>query len=493
MTRRNRILIASVAWLLSGIASAFAQGAGDPLTLQGMHQWVVNDVRARGMGGTMVASGNSANALFVNPAALTHVSAIDVRFSGSFFNTVQRQSQEWVPNRLYAGLSILMEDKWAGIKDPLVFNPLDSTYAPPTSPFEQRQKPFDTFGPNWSRSTTDALPLSAALAVPFELMEMPFVAAVGGGQAIDLSHYFQNNNVLAPMLGSYRPSPLPLVKQPDTLQVQWYQHTRQRDGSIYTITPAIAFKYDNLSVGLSANIYFGSSDDLERRWDRGTLTFIYNAFKVDSILYANTWAGTSDYSGASGTVGILWEEERYKVGATLALPLTITRSYERTFTIDTASSSVSVTQSGEEKLKLPLRYSLGLVLTPTDRWTISVDYAMSGFKSSEQVNADGTVSTAWVGGNDLRLGAEYLAASWIALRGGYRQEVQPFAVAGSAIINEAVKASVTSLGFGLNVWDVMVDLAYEYYSLDYQDTWQSNINSNLTEQHRAVIGIGYQF
>jgi hypothetical protein len=142
---------------------------------------------------------------------------------------------------------------------------------------------------------------------------------------------------------------------------------------------------------------------------------------------------------------------------------------------------------------MPLRYAVGLVLTPTERWTLSFDYGMSGYAESEQVQSDGTVASSWVGANSLKIGAEFLPAPWLALRSGYRQEVQPFAVAGSAIINEPVKASVLSFGVGTLIGDLSIDLAYEYYALDYQDLWQSNINNNLTVEHRMMLGIGYRF
>jgi opacity protein-like surface antigen len=496
----DRPLLLTLA-MLGTSASMLAQGAGVPLTLQGLNQSTLGDVRGRGMGGAVLAATRSANAVFTNPALLTRIERLEVRIAGTGVATSQRQSQEWTPNRLYAGFSILMEDKWEGIKEPLVRqilpNPItflaETTWVPPASPYERLQKPYDDIGPNWSRAFTKGSPLTFAAAMPFEFMELTFVAGIGGGEAYDLTHYFQNNNVLDPMIGSFRPSPIPMVATGDTEYVRWYQHTSKRLGSVSTVNPALALKYGSLSVGVTANILFGSSDDYEFRLDRGVLNFINNAFKVDPVRYAVTHLGTSDYSGTSATLGVLWENPRYAVGLTAALPLTITRSFDRTVTIDTALVVTSRRETGEESLKLPLRVGGGVILTPTDRWTVSFDYAMTGFATSEQTAADGTTTSSWVGSENYRMGVEYLAWDFLSVRAGYRQDTQPFSVVGSAIINEPVKSSVATFGLGTEFMGVLIDAAYEYTSLKYQDMWQSNVNYNLTEHHRFMVEVGYRF
>ncbi len=492
MTRRQLWTSTLMLALLAVPMLLSAQGAGDPLTLQGLHQSTLSDVRGRGMGGAIIASTRSANAIFTNPALLTRLDALEIRVAGSGVSMTQRQSQEWVPNRLYAGFSLLMEDKWDGIKDPLVFSTVDSMWHPPTSPYERLQKPYDDLGSNWKRTSTKGIPLSIAAAMPFQFMDVTFVAGIGGAEAYDLTHYFQNNNVLSPMIGSFRPSPIPMVQTGDTALVRWYQHTRKRFGSVSTVAPSLAVKFGSLSVGVTGNILFGSSDDYEFRTDRGVLNFINNSFKVDSIRYAESRVGTSTYSGGSATLGLLWEKERFALGLTAALPMTITRSFDRTFTRDTASSITTAAEKGDESLKLPLRASVGLILTPTSRWTVSFDYAMTGFATSEQTMADGTTSSSWVGSETYRLGAEFLPWSWLAVRAGYRQDTQPFAVVGSAIVGEPVRSSVMTVGVGTEYLGVLIDAAYEYTALKYEDMWQSNVNYNLTEQHRFMVEFGYR-
>jgi hypothetical protein len=488
MMKKIRMSLVLGCLAMAGFASLTAQDAGSPLDLQGMNQSVPLGVRSRGMGGAVVASGNGASSLFANPALLSHVLSGEVRMAAYGAMSAQRQSQEWVPNRIYPGLSLLMEDKWAGIKDPDL-----SGLSADAAQWEKLQKPLDTIGPNWSRNKTRMLPMSISAAYPIAFDDFLLVAGFGAAQTIDLNHYFKNNNVLDPLIGSYRPQPMPVVAVGDTLHVRWYQFTRRRDGAVYAYTPALAIKSAGITLGFSASILNGSSDDFERRWDRGYLTFIYNRFKIDPLYYTSTSTGTSKYKGLGGVFGMLWDLERFSVGVSVTLPMTITRTYSGTISSDTTGSHVSVAYNGEEKLKLPLRYTVGVLLTPRAKWNISFDYGTSGFSDTEELLADGTTLKPWIGGNAFRLGTEFLPAGWLAIRAGFREEVQPFSPAGSAIIGEAAHASVTSAGAGVTIGMFIVDLAYEYSVLHYQDLWQSNINDNLYEQHRAFIEVGYRF
>jgi hypothetical protein len=488
MMKNIRKLFVLSCLVMAEFTSLKAQDAANPLDLQGMNQSVPLSVRSRGMGGTIVASGNGSSSLFANPALLSRVLSGEVRVAAYGAMSAQRQSQEWVPNRIYPGLSLLMEDKWAGIKDPN----LDSLSAD-AARWEKLQKPLDTIGPNWSRKKTRTLPMSIAAAYPIAFDDFLLVAGFGAAQAIDLNHYFKNNNVLDPLIGSYRPQPMPVVAVGDTLHVRWYQFTRKREGAVYTYTPALAVKSAGITLGFSASILNGSSDDFERRLDRGYLTFIYNRFKIDPVNYTRTITGTSKYKGLGGNIGLLWDMDRISVGGSVALPMTITRTYSGTISSNTSASHTSEVYNREEKLKLPVRYTVGILLTPRAKWNISFDYGTSGFSDAEQLFDDGTTLTPWIGGNAFRLGTEFLPAAWLAIRAGFREEVQPFSPAGSAIIGEAAHASVTSAGAGVTIGMFIVDVAYEYSVLHYQDLWQSNINDNLHEQHRAFVEVGYRF
>ncbi|MGB2866857.1 MAG: hypothetical protein WBD36_00275 [Bacteroidota bacterium] len=498
-----RVLIMSVV-ILPNLA---AQPAGEPLTIQGLDQRTLPDVRARGMGGAILASGTNASVLFLNPAGLIAVGSMEFRLSASSMGVSQSQTQEWVPNRLYAGLSLMMEDKWGNIK-----SPTDSNGNPFPNPWEQLQKPFDTIGPNWKRSVKRSPPLSVAFAVPVEMDDIKFVFAIGGSQVSDLNYFFQNNNVTDPMIGSYRPEPLPELTVAETLRVRWYQFTRKRDGNLWGVTPAIAASFGGVSIGASATFYTGTSDDLEQRLDRGFLTFSNNRFRVqDTVQYWSLRTGTSTYSGFGALIGLKFEQPRYALAATIRLPYMLTREYSRAFssqqdvyfarvkynpsrTSDSMQTTiVTASESGKEEIRFPVSYSLGLVLNPFPKWTIAVDYEMTNYNQLEYKLDNGTVSNPWVNAPSFRAGAEYRWTSWLSLRGGYREVAQSFSPEGSAIVGDPAVMSAYSLGAGTNLFGFDLDLAYEYASLRYPDSWQSNVNHNSTEQFRFLAEVGVRF
>jgi hypothetical protein len=503
----GRYLILIFAAAASLYSSLPAQGNGEPLGIQGLNQRILNDVRSRGMGGTIIASGNNASVLFANPAGLTQLEAMEVRIGGMALKTSRRQTQKWVPNRLYTGLSIMMEDAWGGIPAPV-----DTNGNPIADPYEKLQKPFDAIGPNWSRKSDQVLPLSVAFAVPVDVGDIKLVLGVGGSQAIDLDYFFQNNNVTDPVLGQYRPEPMPELQQGDTLRVRWYQFSAKREGTVFRITPAVGAALGELSVGVSASYYTGTSDDLEQRLDRGFLTFLYNRFRVqDTVKFSSVRSGTSTYSGFGGTLGMKFKRPRYSVAATLEFPFTLEREFSKTFdsredvvlvstesdpsrTADSVQTTIVNTKiSGTEQIHFPLAYAIGVLLQPFSRLELAFDYEARNLDHVEHTLDDGTVSNPWVGGSSFRFGAEYRWNEWLCVRGGYREVPQAFSPEGAAIIGKPAVMSVYSLGAGFDLLGGTADIAYENAYMRYQDSWQSNANHTSTKQHRLFVEFGYRF
>ena len=490
------------------LSSLQAQGTWMPLNIQGLDQRILHDVRSRGMGGAVLASGNNASVLFANPAGLTQLETMELRIGGMGLKTSERQTQKWVPNRLYTGLSIMMEDAWGAIQAPV-----DSNGIPVADPYEQLQKPFDSIGPNWSRKMNDVLPLSAAFAAPIEVAGTKVVAGIGAAQAIDLNYFFQNNNITDPLLGQYRPEPMPELQQGDTLRVRWYQFSQKREGTVWGITPAVGVSVaPGLNVGASATYYTGTSDDFEQRLDRGFLTFLYNRFRVqDTVKFTGNYSGTSTYSGFGGTLGLKFKQQRYSLAATIEFPFTIEREISGDFnsredivlvstesdpsrTTDSVQTTIANSKrSGTAQIHFPLAYAIGGLLQPFPDFEIAFDYEMRALDRVEYTLVDGTVTKPWVGRGSFRLGAEYRWNEWLALRGGYREVPQTFSPEGAAIIGKPAAMQIYSLGAGFDLWGATADVAYENAYLRYQDSWQSNANFNTRKQHRFFIEFGYRF
>jgi hypothetical protein len=315
-----------------------------------------------------------------------------------------------------------------------------------------------------------------------------------------------------PYLGQERPDPMLITNRNDTLHVKWYQYTRKREGSVYGITPGLSITLiPGLRIGGSATVLTGSSDDNEQRLERGLINIaisngVGSNFMVDTVYYGQTKKGTSKYSGTLFTFGLHFQQERYSIGLTIRPPMQITRTWDRDVaSVDTtrkpfpirvdSMTTRSYHESSKDYLNFPLSYSLGIVLKPTDKWTIAFDYELRHLADAElTTSSNSSVSNPWANSKGaMRLGAEYRASDLLALRGGFREDVQAFSPDGSAIINEPARGGVYSLGAGIAMGSILIDVAYEYAVLKYQDIYQSNVNYNTREQHQFMMEIAYRF
>jgi opacity protein-like surface antigen len=345
--------------------------------------------------------------------------------------------------------------------------------------------------------------------MPLTFADMNVAAGIGVLQVIDLDHFYQNNNSMSPYLGQQRPDPQLITNRNDTIHVQWYQYARTREGSVYGITPAVSVTLlPGLRIGGSATVLTGSSDDNERRVDRGHINIaIVNAvgqnFMVDTVYYGQVRTGTSSYTGNIFTLGLHFQQERYAVGLTIKPAMKLTRSWERDVAIvDTTRKSYPVRidstrsyhESGKDYLKFPFSYALGLVLTPTDKWTIAFDYEMRYLGDFDLTStSNGTPTHPWTSSPTMRIGAEYRIDNMLSLRGGYRDDVQAFSPDGSAIIGEPARGGIYSIGAGLNLGNIAIDFAYEVSRLKYEDAYQSNVNYNSRISHQFIAEFAYRF
>ena len=505
-TRLPKNMIVMVSAGVLGIASSLvAQPAAGPLTIQGLDQFTIAGVRSRAMGGTNIAVCNDASSLFSNPAALSLLPSAEIRASGFFQSSSREQTQQWVPLKNLPDISVLFEGLSGTIK-----TPVDIT-GTPLSAWSTLHKQYDAIGPNWNTSSSATQPLSLVGALPLKLADFDIVAGVGISQVINLDHYFKNNNAMTPYLGNERPYGQ-WSKPLDTLHVKWYQYLRSRDGSVYGVTPGISVNVlPGLTVGGSATLLSGTSDDLEQRVERGNLTFAINQgeakdYMVDTVYYYQTKKGTSTLTGTTFTIGLLFQQPRYSVGLTVKPPMTLSRSWDRDVTnIDTTRKPIPVRiddqprrsfhESGKDDLKFPLAYSIGIMLKPTDKWTVAFDYEVRNLAEAEVTAQSVSTSTRpWVNNKAaMRFGAEYRVSDMLALRSGYREDIQAFSPDGSSIVDNPASGDIYSFGAGFKVGFILIDFAYEYSILKYQDIYQSNANYNTRQQHQVMVECAYRF
>jgi hypothetical protein len=473
---------------LAGVQPSRSQGGiSDPLGFIGADNLSIAGTRARAMGWSSIGNANDATALFNNPALLSRLQDYEVRIGGISTSTTSSQRQEWYPDKVYATLSLLLEDRLVGISDT-----------------GQNQivleRKYDDIGPNWSKERSRIRPSGIVGAVPLEVSGMRMTMAVGYSEMVNLDHYFQNNNAMDPYVGSHRPQPYPRPVLGDTTKVRWYQFIRQREGSIYGIVPAVSMTlFDDLSIGLSASILDGTSDDSQQRRERGFFRFAtsssgnFNVYFVDSVYYRQSLKGTSSYSGVQTTIGIGYEGGNYFLGLVLKPGYTITRKFSGTLMIDTAGSVTTQSVTLNEKLTLPFTYAFGGSFAISNRLRLAVDYLVNNYAETKMTTADGISMPPWLDGEMYRIGLEFYVMDELAVRCGFRENTQVFSGEGAPIVDDPVRGYGLTAGLGYSLGVVSMNVAYEYSRVKFEDKWISNINYNDRSGHTIVAEAGIRF
>ncbi len=469
------------------IQQVFSQGLSDPLTIQGIDHNVLSSAASRAMGGTTITIVNDAGIMFSNPASLQSLNGIQISLGGLGQFSKSEQVQHYTPLKYYSNLSLLMEGLTGYISDP------DSLH-PGLNPGDTVQRPFDNIGPNWNRSKNRGVPLQAFLAIPFSFGETRLTFGVGTIEYADLNQYYQNNNILAPHIGSERPIPIPLPpNNPDsTVPVQWYKYFRSREGSVRGYGAALSGSIsDKISLGMSGMILDGRTDDVQDFLGRGKLVFFYNYFRLDSVYQRIVESGTSDYSGYECTFSGIYRGAHINVGFSLKPPTTITRKYTTEIQFDTSGTPSLSTIRGEDKIKLPWRGTFGLTIFPIQKLVVGLEYEIRPYTSAVYTTSDGIRSNPWLSASVLHLGVEYRPLAWLALRSGLRGQAEVFEPEGNPIAGEPVTYSVYSAGCGISFSNMQLNLTYEYFSMKYQDVWQTNVNHNSERRHCIVADLVY--
>ncbi|MFA6540063.1 MAG: hypothetical protein WCT99_00530 [Bacteroidota bacterium] len=480
----------SIAILLLALGVQISNGQGGisiPLGPTGMENFTVSGVRSRAMGWSTIGNSNDASALFGNPAMLSSVKDLEIRFGGISSSTTLSQRQEWNPDKVYATLSLLLEDRLVGISD--------------TGQNQiTLERKYDNIGPNWEKKISRFRPGTFAAAIPFDLFGIHSTAAIGYSEAVNLDHYFQNNNTMDPYIGSHRPEPYPRPVLNDTIRVQWYQFIRQREGSIYGITPGLSITpFENFSIGLSATILTGTSDDYTQRNERGKFRFTtsssgnFNVYFVDSVYYHETTSGTSTYSGLLTTIGFSYSGNNYTLGAVLKPGGTVTQKFSGTTTVDTTGSSLSHIVTATNDLHIPFTYAIGGSFKVAKNITIAIDYLFNKYSGAEYSSPAGSTTNPWLKGEIFRMGMEFLPIKQLALRCGYKEDTQIFSPEGAPIIEDPVKGYGLTAGAGINLGMITFDVAYEYSQLDFEDKWISNTNYTQRFDHTIAAETSIHF
>ena len=505
-------ILASVMLLCLCVAftqQTFAQGFGDPLTFQGLGHATSNSAAARGAGGITYGIRTDISLMFSNPASLSSIKGLQLSFGGVQRSSYLTQEQRYSGIQGTSAFAPLMEGTTGSIPDPDTNAYYAGTKVAYRTQADSVQRPFDSIGPNWDKSKSKGLPIQIMAAVPFSVNGMQMAGGIGYVEYANLNWYYQNNNCLNPSVLSVLNGTISstgLDRNP--FAAQWYQYYQQRDGSIYGYGGALsAILSEKLSVGLSAMILNGSTDDMEARVGRGRMLFFTSSLRLDRPGTTSfTKTGTSDYSGAEFGLSAEYTSRYFNFGFSVKPPSTITRSFTTSVSQDSVAASkmflskidsihVTTTKSfgGEDKIELPLRGSVGFALRLRENLTLGITYEIRSYASAQYTGSGGTTTNPWLSSSLLHIGGEYVANSWLVLRGGvtnYQEVYQPLT---AGIRGEPVNYPVYGLGFGISFANAVLNVTYEYSDMKFVDTWSNAVSINRQFTNSIIASLSYEF
>jgi opacity protein-like surface antigen len=217
-----------------------------------------------------------------------------------------------------------------------------------------------------------------------------------------------------------------------------------------------------------------------------------------------TKVGTSEYSGTEITGSAKYTSKFIDFGFSVKPPTTITRSYSSTTVQDSVSAvnvyaskidSVSVhstsSVSGEDKMRLPWRGSLGFALRIRDNFTIGIEYEVRSYESATYTGANGIESNPWLSNSVFHIGGEYRVNEWLALRAGASNFKETFEPLSNPIRGDAVNYPVYSAGCGIAFDNAVLNLTYEYSDMKYVDMWSNAASINQQVTNSVTANISY--
>jgi hypothetical protein len=486
---------------------ATAQGYGLPLTFQGLSQTSTASAAARGAGGITFGIQSDVSFMFQNPASLTSLKGIQFSLGGVQRSAYSYQEQHYSGVQGTSALAPLLEGTTGVLSDPDTNAYYGGVKVSVKTQADSVQRPFDPIGPNWTRSTSKSQPLQFFAAVPVSFEEMKIVGGVGVVEYANLNWYFANNNEMSPSVLSVLNGTIAtagLDKNP--YAAQWYQYSQQRDGSIYGYGASLSAMFsERFSVGFSGMLLKGSTDDKEVRVGRGRMLFFTSSMRLDrpgTTSYQKT--GTSDYTGTEFGLSAQYTGRYLTLGFSVKLPTTITRNYTGSFTqdsvafskiwlskVDSVTLHTSGTTTGSDQIILPLRGTFGFGLRLKDNLTLGLSYEIRSYASAQYAGSGGATNP-WLSCSILHIGGEYLANSWLTLRGGvsnYQEVYQPLT---AGIRGEPVNYPIYAIGCGVAVGNGVLNVTYEYSDMKYVDTWSNAVSINRQITNSLVASFSYE-
>lgn len=452
--------------------AAQGQGVMQPLTIHGVEQQHASAVRARGMGAVFAAMQGSAESTVLNPASLASLARPVLSASATWLRTDWAETQHWNPNRYYAGLSLFFSD-----------------------PDDYRSEPLSR--PDWTFDQRLFQLAAVGGALPFGVAGRKLAVGIMAHQRAHLGSFDRNDNVLEPYIGRFRPDPVERPRPGEEIEVRWSAFERERTGTMRALSVALAMEAsERFHIGLRLSRTSGSSADRQTVQDVGMFFLREDAhdYSYEPTPGMTSWSGSSDFSGWNTALGLRWEHPVLSLGMMYELPHSVKQRFRRTGMVQAAASGNSgftVVAAGD--IRMPSRVTAGVLLRPSSRIALAADYFRQNYESLSVRSIGPDRAPDWGLARGVGLGAEWQLLDETWLRAGVRRDPQPFRIEGFGLVGQTATGDALSLGLGRRLGQVMLDAAYEFRRLRYEDRWESNVDYNRIRRHNFLLGASYVF
>lgn len=272
------------------------------------------------------------------------------------------------------------------------------------------------------------------------------------------------------------------------------------EGGLYSLNFAIGTRfYNKLSMGLSANVYAGST--LRTLEQRTTLfDFLYQDLIQRGLYEQNvTIVDSNKFSGINFTLGLKYNGDRFNAGLIVKTPFNLSVNRKEAIYSVTSYNGL-ITEQGTDsifigdlllKYAIPLTVGTGISYQVNDNFMFAADVEYRGFKGNKILNRESiTINPAgtneetfteldpgWQNSLTFRLGVEYLKQTGIGeipFRAGFGYVPVPdpntvLSPTGLSTIDTSRTTAVAyniSLGSGIHWEQIHFDVAYTYYTLN---------------------------
>ena len=480
----------------------FPQHRGDNLEFQGVDAVSNYGVRSTAMGSAYTAITGDVNCLFFNPAGLAGIKTNQISVAGNRYSNLWRETQQYRPDKDFATLSLYLEELFVppatDIKDTSWYSDGElfqsATYNDPKLGLD----PYSKEAANWHR-TQSGYSLNNVIAV---IPMNQFLGDVNGlvlavsYNSSKVLNYDRNDTYLDPHPGYTFYGTLPTAGAGIEL-IKWWRYYRQREGIQNNLNIGTAIELDKgLQVGLKAKIAWGKTDDYLGLDEHGQFSLTdVNQFSFRYAHELDTTYGISKYKSVSLTAGVIYELSKFKIGLQITTPTSITRDWDYTAAVrkmDTLTSTQNI--KGSDKLKMPWAYSIGISYTPYSTITLAADVQNTPYGSADYtLTQPDKYFQKWVDQNIFNIGLEFRPKKYLSLSLGYRNIPQAYVPDGSAIKDKGPVAACYTIGAGYTTNWGRIDVAYEYRTLKYYDSYYSNTNYNFELTDNILLSYTINF